>query len=326
MTNPLDNLNTQLPGRLLAVESLLVLMLGQKPNAAKLLQLADTMVAQAEAQTFQEGVGNEAYALEMFTAARAKPAAVTGERPSLEWVAPTALLVDGTYQRDLSERSLRLIRRMVSEFSWSRMKPPIVVRTGPASLHIIDGQHTAIAAATIGLAEIPVFVVAADSLDERARAFVGHNTDRVTVSSIDIYRALLASGDPDAQDVANVCRRAGVRIRVISPSSAIAEGDTAAVGVVRSLVRRRGVMRARKVLQCLVKARRAPIGASEIIAVDKIVCEERPEIDLDELTAAIVIEGNAGVARAVADARLNRVPLWRCLKDRWLARIAGGGA
>ena len=71
MTNPLDNLNTQLPGRLLAVECLLILLLGQKSNAAKLLQLADTMVAQAEAQIFQEGVGNETYALEMFNAARA---------------------------------------------------------------------------------------------------------------------------------------------------------------------------------------------------------------------------------------------------------------
>ena len=252
------------------------------------------------------------------------PATIDGDKPSLEWVAPTALLVDGTYQRDLSDRSLRLIKRMVSEFSWSRMKPPIVVKAGPGSLHIIDGQHTAIAAATIGVPKIPVFIVQAENVDERARAFVGHNTDRVTVSSIDIYRALLASGDPDAQDVDNVCRRAGVRIRIISPSSAIAEGDTAAVGVVRALVKRRGVMRARKVLQCLVKARRKPIGASEILAVDRIVCEDRPNVDLDALTAAIVVEGAAGIAQAVADARLKRVPVWRCIKDRLLARLGGG--
>lgn len=253
-----------------------------------------------------------------------KPAVLTGDKPSLQWVAPTALLVDGTYQRDLSERSLRLIKRMIGEFSWSRMKPPIVVKAGPASLHIIDGQHTAIAAATIGLPEIPVFIVHADNLDERARAFVGHNTDRVTVSSIDIYRALLASGDPDAQDVDNVCRRAGVRIRIISPSSAIAEGDTAAVGVVRALVKRRGVMRARKALQCLVKARRKPIGASEILAVDRILNDQRPDIDLDALIAAIVIEGSAGIAKAYMSARLNRQPTWRSIMELWLARIDRG--
>jgi hypothetical protein len=254
------------------------------------------------------------------------PANLGDDKPSLEWIAPTSLLVDATYQRDLSDRSMKLIKRMVGEFAWNRMKPPIVVKTGPASLHIIDGQHTAIAAATLRIPEIPVFVVNAVEVDERARAFVGHNTDRVTVSSFDIYRALLASGDPDAQDVDNVCRRAGVRIRLISPSSAIAEGDTAAIGVVRSLVKRRGVIPARKVLQCLVKARRKPIGASEIIAVDRIICEQHPDVDLDALTAAIVIEGSAGIAKAVASAKLNRQPQWRCIMDLWLARLIRGGA
>jgi hypothetical protein len=162
------------------------------------------------------------------------PASFDGEKPSLKWVAPTSLLVDATYQRDLSERSIRLIRKMIEEFRWNRLKPPIVVQVGPASLHIVDGQHTAIVAASLGIPQIPVFVVKADTLDERARAFVGHNTDRVVVSPFDIYRALLASGDPDAVDVDNVCKRAGVRIRNISPSSAIAEGDTAAIGLVRT--------------------------------------------------------------------------------------------
>lgn len=128
-----------------------------------------------------------------------KPAKVDGERPSLKWVAPTSLLVDATYQRDLSERSIRLIRRMIENCAWNRMKPPIVVQVGPATFHIVDGQHTAIAAASLGITEVPVFVVKANQVDERARAFVGHNSDRIVVSSFDIYRALLAAGDPDAQ-------------------------------------------------------------------------------------------------------------------------------
>lgn len=252
-----------------------------------------------------------------------KPVRLDGQKPTLEWVAPTSLLVDETYQRNLSERSLRLIKRMCIEFAWNRMKPPIVVRAGPASLHIIDGQHTAIAAATIGIDSIPIFVVTADAVDERARAFVGHNSDRVTVSPIDIYRALLASGDPDAQDVANVCRRAGVRIRLISPQSAIAEGDTAAVGVVRALVRRRGVRRARVVLQCLVAARRKPIAAAEIAAVERILCVDRTDLDPDSLSAAIRIEGDDGFAKTLTAARLNRTPQWRALVERWLARLDG---
>lgn len=250
-----------------------------------------------------------------------KPASFDGERPSLKWVAPTSLMVDATYQRDLSERSVRLIRKMIEGFAWNRLKPPIVVQVGPGSLHIVDGQHTAIVAATLGIPQIPVFIVKADSIDERARAFVGHNSDRVVVSPFDIYRALLASGDPDAVDVDNVCRRAGVRIRMISPSSAIAEGDTAAVGLVRTLVKRRGVIPARKVLQCLVKAKRAPITGAEILAAERILCEERKNVDVEDLTAVIRIEGTAGLNKAHAKARSDRSPLWRELANLWLRRL-----
>jgi hypothetical protein len=250
-----------------------------------------------------------------------KPAAFDGEKPSLKWVSPTSLLVDATYQRDLSERSIRLIRRMIENFAWNRLKPPIVVQAGPASLHIVDGQHTAIVAASLGIPQIPVFIVQAETVDERARAFVGHNSDRVVVSPFDIYRALLASGDPDAVDVDNVCRRAGVRIRYISPSSAIAEGDTAAIGLIRALVRRRGVILSRKVLQCLVKAKRAPISAAEILAAENIVCVERKDVELETLAIAIRIDGTDGLNKAHAKAKADRTPLWREVAARWLRRI-----
>ena len=250
-----------------------------------------------------------------------KPASFAGERPALEWIAPTALLIDSTYQRELSERSLRLIRKLIENFSWNRMKPPIVVKVGAASFHIVDGQHTAIVAASLGIAEIPVYIVQADTVDERARAFVGHNSDRITVSSFDIYRALLAAGDADAQDVDNVCRRAGVRIRNISPSSAIAEGDTAAIGVVRAVVKRRGVISARKVLQCLVKAMRAPITAAEILAAEQIIAVERPGVDPDALSAVIRIEGSDGLAKAHARAKQQKTIFWREVMRRWLLRL-----
>lgn len=244
-----------------------------------------------------------------------------GRKPELKWVAPTSLLVDATYQRDLSQRSLRLIRKMVEQFAWNRMKPPVVVRVN-GGLHIVDGQHTAIVAATLRIAEIPVFVVEAETVDERARAFVGHNTDRVIVSPFDIYRALLASGDPDAVEVDAVCRKAKVRIRQISPGCAIAEGDTASVGLVRKLVSRRGVMRARQVLETLVKAKRAPIGQGEILAVENILCgDDRKGVDIETLARIIRIDGDAGILAAQARAKTERCPVWRALMDRWLVRI-----
>lgn len=243
---------------------------------------------------------------------------VSGAVPVLRWIAPTALLVDETYQRDLSRKSVRLIKQMVERFAWNRMKPPVVVEV-EKGLHIVDGQHTAIAAATLGIPKIPIFLVDAPSLDERARSFVGHNTDRITVSPINIWKALLASGDPDAADVDNVCKRAGVRIRTLNQSVVPAEGDTMAIGTVQKLIKRRGVIPSRRVLQALVKARRAPISAEEIRAAEHLICDQR--CDEDELAAAIRIEGDKGLMAARSRAMTERTPIWREVAARWHKRI-----
>lgn len=248
------------------------------------------------------------------------PAVVGGTRPELKWVAPTDLYVDATYQRDLSRKSFALIRSMYSGFAWNRMKPPIVVEAD-GKLHVVDGQHTAIAAASLGLAELPIFIVEAASVDERARAFVGHNTDRITVSPIAIYNALRAAGDPDALDVERVCARAGVRIREFTQSSAIAAGDTKAIGLIRHLIKKRGVIKARKVLECLAKAKMTPVSGGAITAAENIICLERPQVDLDKLAMVIRMDGDPGVAKARAKASGERSPFWRALMARWLRRL-----
>lgn len=229
-----------------------------------------------------------------------EPAAVTGAKPILRWVAPTDLYVDG--------------------FAWNRMKPPIVVEAD-GKLHVVDGQHTAIAVASLALPELPIFVVEAVSLDERARAFVGHNTDRITVTPIAIYNALRAAGDPDALDVERVCARAGVRIREFTMTSAIAEGDTKAIGLVRQLIKRRGVIKARKVLESLSKARLKPIPGGAITAAENIICIERPGTEPEALAAVIRMDGENGLAKARAKAAGERTQFWRVLMGRWLRRL-----
>jgi len=211
---------------------------------------------------------------------------------------------------------MALIEKMLTEFSWNRMKPPIVVRAG-AQLHVIDGQHTAIVAATLRVDAIPVFVVLAEGIDERARAFVGHNSDRIMVSPLDIYRALVASGDPSANECAAVLKRAGVRLRNISQYTAVAEGDTMAVGTVRGLVDRRGPMQARRVLETLVKAKRAPISAHEIRAVEHMLCIGDAKVDLEALSAIIRIDGDNAMLMAHAASRAQKITLWRALVERW---------
>lgn len=249
-----------------------------------------------------------------------KAAEVTGAKPKLRWVKPTDLLVDETYQRDLSRKSLQLIRGMVEGFAWNRMKPPIVVEVADG-LHVLDGQHTAIAAATLGLDGIPIFIVEAASVAARARAFVGHNTDRIVVAPINIHQALLGAGDEAATDVDNVCRRAGVRIRWINQGAVVAEGDTQVVGGIYRLVKRRGVRKAREVLECLVKAKRRPISAGEIMACEELLCVRMPKLDPAVLTAVIRVEGDAGLNKARGTAKERRTPAWREIMARYVNRI-----
>jgi hypothetical protein len=187
------------------------------------------------------------------------------------------------------------------------MKPPMVVEVG-AGLHCVDGQHTAIAAASIGIKEIPVFVVGANSLGERADSFVAHNKDRIVMQPLDIYRARIAAGDPEAVECANVCQRAGVRIRQIQPNGKILVGDTGAVGTVQRLVKRRGATRSIAIMQAFVTAGRGPITPAELDAAEALMVVVRPETTADQLARVIRAIGDRGVVEAKMKAMTEQKP------------------
>ncbi|TGD99318.1 hypothetical protein [Methylobacterium nonmethylotrophicum] len=122
------------------------------------------------------------------------PGQPTTPKPGVTWIKPTDLLVKAGCQRDLSEASLRPIRRIVERWDWRRFKRPIVAWTEDG-LAVIDSQHSAIAAATHpGIDLIPVVVVDAAAQVERAQAFVGHNRDRIAVTAIQMHVPTLAAG------------------------------------------------------------------------------------------------------------------------------------
>jgi hypothetical protein len=220
-----------------------------------------------------------------------------GKRPELRWVKPTTLLVDDNYQRDLGKRSYSLIRGMMQNFAWRKMKPPIVVEVA-GGLHCVDGQHTAIAAASLGIEEIPVFIVGGETLSERADSFVAHNRDRIVMAPLDVYRAKIAAGDPDALDCARVCRLAGVRIRQIQPAGRNLVGDTGAVGTIQRLVKRRGVSKSRELLSAFVLAGRGPITPAEIDAAEALMMVSRPTATAEQLAKIVKAIGDHGVVEA----------------------------
>lgn len=211
-----------------------------------------------------------------------------GPRPSTTVVDPRDLHVDAAYQRELSPKSLRLIRKLVEEWDWRRYKVPVVTRVD-GTWHVIDGQHTAIAAVTHGgINELEVLVVEAGERSDRAGAFIGHNKHRVQITNSELFFAAVASGDEDAQTAIQICERAGATIlRNPSPGRAFRPGELIAVAALMQLIRRRTTVKARIVIETLARARAAPITAELIRAVDTVLHDQNyGDVEPDEIVHA----------------------------------------
>ncbi|MDR6953813.1 hypothetical protein J2X65_003176 [Ancylobacter sp. 3268] len=249
------------------------------------------------------------------------------QQPEFRWVDPTTLFVDESYQRNLSERSVHLIRRIVADWDWRRFKCPIVVET-PEGFDIIDGQHTAIAAATHpAISSIPIMIVEADSRAARALAFIGHNRDRIAVTATQMHFAAVAAEDPDAMTIDQVCRRANIRVLRVPPGSGFFKpGDTMAVGAIGRLINRRGAMKARQMLEILGAARMAPVSAAAVKAVEMLLTdpEYSGEVTPDAIRDVIMTLGPEAEKEAKMFAAAHSVPLWRALGVIWFKRQSRG--
>lgn len=212
------------------------------------------------------------------------------ERPIFEWVDPRSLHIDEDYQRNLSDRSHKLIKKIIAEWQWSAFKPPIVVMVDDV-LHVVDGQHTAIAAATHGgIPEIPVMIIDAPALADRAGAFVKHNRDRIQASQVQMHHALVAAGDEDALTIQQVCDRAGAIILRNPPfNQRWNPSETIALSTIKSILAKRHAQGARRVVQVCVKAELAPISALFLRAVDEVLFGKgfKGTVEDDAVAAAI---------------------------------------
>ncbi|MDE4914327.1 hypothetical protein PQI07_27025 [Methylobacterium sp. 092160098-2] len=237
--------------------------------------------------------------------------------PVFELVDPRDLYVDENYQRGLSERSFALIRRILRAFDWRRFKPPVVTRAADGSLHVIDGQHTAISAASHPRVDrIPVMVVEAEDRESRAAAFIGHNRDRIAVTPMQIFHASLAAGDQNALLTARTVQKAGARIlRAPARNGAYEVGDIVSVRAVQNLVVELNPPKARVVLETLVKGGCAPVSADAIKACAHVLYSPHSTGDVDADALARIVErlGPDIDERARRDAKQSRIPTWRAL-------------
>lgn len=231
-------------------------------------------------------------------------AAISSTKPKFEWVEPSKLYVEEEYQRAIAERSVKMIRKIVSGWDWAHIKPPVCVRDRAGRLVVIDGQHTAIAAVSHGaVGKIPIMVIEAKTVADRARAFVSQNKDRLALTPLHLHFAAVAAGDEIAVAVESACKRSGAMILKYpkGQNGTYKIGETFGIGVVTQIVRNRGETHCVRALKVLIDAKRAPMPAHEIAAVSLLLTEHGKALDTFDLATVIrskaVIQWQAVVAK-----------------------------
>jgi len=191
-----------------------------------------------------------------------KPIDLTAPTPEPRLVAPADLLIEGAYQRDLSNRSMSLIRKIVNGWDWAKFKPPICAERGE-NLYVIDGQHTAIAAATRGVAKIPVLIVSAKEMQARATAFVSHNRDRLAMSPFQLLYAEAAAEDPVASGILALAAKTGAVIPRSPPvKGRIKPGTILPINKIRHAYRGSGPAVVERVFRVAAAAKASPLGST----------------------------------------------------------------
>jgi hypothetical protein len=244
---------------------------------------ADSIIRDAS-QTDERGFRQIAPIKHLVKLAR-KPA---NEAPVMRWIDPAELWVDEAWQRNLNRTGLKLMSKMLQGWSWRFFKPPVCAEDKERGfLWVIDGQHTAIAAATHPeIDQIPVMVVDAETVSERAQAFIAHNKDRIAVTPIQLHYSSIRAGDEAAIAIDRACAATGVKIMRNMPPQGYEAGQTTAIGAIQTALRQHGEGQLEIILRVLSGER--PVRADQIKAVGKLLASPGHEqINRSALISAI---------------------------------------
>jgi len=161
----------------------------------------------------------------------------------------SALVIDTTYQRNVSVGSVRNIKRICEQFDWAKFLPVIVTEDGD-KFAIVDGQHRTIAAASIGVDMVPCYVLSC-SAAEAAAAFAAINGNVTQMQPIDLWFAELAARAPKAVALQRVLDAAGVT--VTRKKEGYQPGETRSVNVLLRALEFYGASVLTTLLQCIVE-------------------------------------------------------------------------
>jgi len=127
------------------------------------------------------------------------------KRGELQYVKLKYIHVNDAYQRPLGEKR---VEKLVQE--WDDEKAGAITLAKTANrFYVIDGQHRVEAARRRGLDDLPAVVFFNDETNRQAHIFLAVNKDRAALTSAQLFKAAVVSGEPTANAVSALLRRHG---------------------------------------------------------------------------------------------------------------------
>lgn len=208
-----------------------------------------------------------------------------GPDPELAWVEVGDLVIDTSYQRDITRKGVTNIRRIAENFAWAKFGAVICAPAEGGKLAVIDGQHRVTAAALLGIRKVPCQIVAIDRA-ALAAAFNAINAAVIQIHTLHAFAAAVTAGEPEALELSALAAEAGVTIcRYPRERAKMALGETVCVVAMKRALKRGGPETLVLALKCLRLGKHDRVGAvnSTSVRVMTTALAARPELRADPL-------------------------------------------
>lgn len=218
-----------------------------------------------------------------------------GEKPQLRWVATELVKVDHNYQREIKPN---IVAKILRKFSWSHFGCVSLAEQADGTFTVLDGQHRLAAAiAHPRISEIPASVIRASGVSEEATIFLGVNTNRTAVTTVERYWAGIEAGDAGLIRVRDILARAGCEV-VPTPGPASKSNMTNAVSAIQRSIDRfgeRAVVTACIICKGAWQGDKSALAGTVISALARL-SRANPSMSSERMTELLRAKGRANLS------------------------------
>jgi hypothetical protein len=231
-----------------------------------------------------------------------------GRMPVLQYLRPSEIDIDPAYQRSIdAPASQTLIRKIAQHWNWDLCQPLVVAARPTGALMVIDGQHRLAAAKLRGdIDQLPCTIVHYESAADEAASFVHLNQQRRPLTKVELFKAAVASADPEARAIVKAMEAAGLSIAPHTNYTAWKPGMVSNIGGIERAWRQHGVAATSAALKVLGSAYPGEVlryAGSIFPGIASICAEDGEDCDLVLLREMVAVNSQVEWRNAIMAAR-----------------------